>query len=242
MAVKTLGTLARGLRVLESVAAHQPVGLTQLARLMDEDKSALQRTLATLHAEGWIRPLPDASSRWEVSNKPLVVASAALVSSPLPVRARALVGTLRDATGETSYFTMLEGSTMVVVDVAEGTQVVRTALQVGRSLPLEASAVGAVLFAHLDADERARLGVSPAAGLDEDSYAEIRARGWSLSEGSVKQGTTSIAAAVVDGGGRPIGAVVVSGPDTRFTPERYGEIGALTRDAAAELSSRRMSY
>lgn len=241
MTVKTLGTLARGLRVLEAIAAHQPVGLTHLARLMDEDKSALQRTLATLHGEGWIRPLPDSVPRWEVSNKPLVVASAALVSSPLPVRARALVGTLRDATGETAYFTMLEGRAMVVVDVAEGAQVVRTALQVGRLLPLEGSAVGHVLFAHLDADERAVFAVAPAAGLDEDTYADIRTRGWSLSEGSVKQGTTSIAAAVLEGAGRPIGAVVVSGPDTRFTPERYAEIGGLTRDAAAELSSRRPS-
>ncbi len=239
MTVKTLGTLARGLRVLESVAAHQPVGLTDLARRMGEDKSALQRTLATLHAEGWIRVLPGSPPRWEVSHKPLVVASAALVASPLPVRARALVGTLRDATAETAYFTVLEGGTAVVVDVAEGAQVVRTALQVGRSLPLEGSAVGRALFAHLAPAERQQFPVDPATCLDEDAYAEIRSRGWSLSEGSVKQGTTSIAAAVLDESGRPIGAVVVSGPDTRLTPDRYAEIGALARDAAAELSSRR---
>lgn len=239
MAVKTLGTLARGLRVLESVAAHQPVGLTDLAREMGEDKSALQRTLATLHAEGWIRPTPGSPPRWEVSHKPLAVASAALVASPLPVRARALVGTLRDATGETAYFAVLEGTTTVVVDVAEGAQVVRTALQVGRTLPLEDSAVGHALFAHLGPAERATFPVDPAMHLDEDAYAGIRDQGWSLSEGSVKRGTTSIAAAALDESGHPIGAVIVSGPDTRVTSERYAEIGALTRDAAAELSNRR---
>lgn len=240
MAVKTLGTLTRGLHALETIAAHQPVGLSHLARVMGADKSALQRTLATLHAAGWIRPLPGSPPRWEVSNKPLVVASAALVSSPLPVRARALVGTLRDATGETAYFTMLEGHTMVVVDVAEGAQVVRTALQVGRSLPLGDSAVGHALFAHLSARERTEFPVDQADHLTEDAYAAIRTRRWSLSEGSVKQGTTSIAAAVLDQSGRPIGAVVVSGPDTRLSPDRYEEVGALARDAAAELSSRRV--
>lgn len=236
MAVKTLGTLARGLLVLETVADHQPVGLSDLTRLMPEDKSALQRTLATLHAEGWIRPSTGSPRRWELSNKSLVVASAALASSPLPVRARTLMGALRDATGETAYFTMLEGTAVVVVDVAEGNQAVRTALRVGQSLPVEASAVGHALFAHLGPDERATFPVDSAACLSEGDYDRIRARGWSLAEGSVQQGTTSIAAVVLGGSGHPIGAIVVSGPDTRFTAERYEEIGALTRDAAGQLA------
>lgn len=235
ISVKTLGTLARGLRVVEAIAEHQPIGLTELSRALDEDKSALQRTLATLHYAGWIRPLPDSPPRWEVSTKPLIVAGRALASSPLPARARALLGSLRDATGETAHLAILDGATIAVVDVAEGKQIVRTTLQVGQVHPVETSAAGRAICARLTPDGRTGLAAEPAALLADDDYAEIRSRGWSLCEGAVQPGSTSIAAAVTDSMGNPVGAVIVSGPDTRLTPDRYVGIGALVRDAAAEL-------
>ncbi|WP_430334495.1 IclR family transcriptional regulator [Rhodococcus sp. ACT016] len=239
ISVKTLGTLARGLRVVEAIAEHQPIGLTDLSRVLDEDKSALQRTLATLHDAGWIRPLPDSPPRWEVSVKPLVVAGRALTSSPLPARARPLLGSLRDATGETAHLALVDQSTIAVVDVAEGKQIVRTALQVGQVHPPETSAAGRAICAQLAPDTRAALASDPAALLTDDEYTQIRTRGWSLCEGAVQPGSTSIGAAVLDSSGNPIGAVIVSGPDTRLTPDRYAEIGALVRDTAAELGGGR---
>lgn len=239
ISVKTLGTLARGLRVVEAVAEYQPIGLTELSRVLDEDKSALQRTLATLHDAGWIRPLSDSPPRWEVSTKPLIVAGRALAASPLPVRARTLLGSLRDATGETAHLAILDDSTITVVDVAEGKQIVRTTLQVGQVHPAETSAAGRAICALLTPDDRAGFAADTAALLTDDAYAEIRTRGWSLCEGAVQPGSTSIAAAITDSTGGPVGAVIVSGPDTRLTPDRYTEIGALVRDVATELRGAR---
>ena len=239
ISVKTLGTLARGLRVIEAIAEHQPIGLTELSRVLEEDKSALQRTLATLHDSGWIRPLPDSPPRWEVSVKPLVVAGRALTSSPLPTRARPLLGSLRDATDETAHLALVDGSAIVVVDVAEGKQIVRTTLQAGQVHPPETSAAGRAICARLAPDARTAIAPDPAMLLSDEDYTQIRARGWSLCEGAVQPGSTSIAAAVLDPDGSPIGAIIVSGPDTRLTPDRYAEIGALVRDTAAELSGGR---
>lgn len=239
ISVKTLGTLARGLRVVEAIAAHQPIGLTDLSRVLDEDKSALQRTLATLHDAGWIRPLPDSPPRWEVSVKPLVVAGRALTSSPLPMRARPLLGSLRDATGETAHLALLDESTIAVVDVAEGKQIVRTTLQVGQVHPPGTSAAGRAICAQLPPADRESLAVDSGALLPDAEYAEIRRRGWSLCEGAVQPGSTSIASAILDAHGLPVAAVIVSGPDTRLTPDRYAEVGALVRDTAAELGDLR---
>ncbi|MCA1005342.1 IclR family transcriptional regulator [Rhodococcus hoagii] len=239
ISVKTLGTLARGLRVVEAISEHQPIGLTELSRVLDEDKSALQRTLATLHDAGWIRPLPDSPPRWEVSTKPLIVAGRALASSPLPARARPLLGSLRDATGETAHLAILDESTITVADVAEGKQIVRAALQVGQIHPVETSAAGRAICALLTPDARAGFASDPTALLADADYTEIRTRGWSLCEGAVQPGSTSIAAAIADSTGNPIGAVIVSGPDTRLTPDRYAEIGALVRDVATELRGAR---
>ncbi|CAM3008242.1 IclR family transcriptional regulator [Prescottella defluvii] len=239
IAVKTLGTLARGLRVVEAIAAHQPIGLTALCQVVGEDKSAMQRTLATLHDSGWIRPLADTPPRWELSTKPLVVAGRALNTSSLPARARPLLASIRDATGETAHLALLDGTTIVVVDVAEGRQMVRTALQVGAVHPPETSAAGRAILAHLTAAERADLADDPGALLAEAEYDRIRDRGWSLCEGAVQQGSTSIAAAVTDLSGRPLGALVVSGPDSRLIPEKYAEAGTLLRNAVAELGGTR---
>jgi len=239
IAVKTLGTLARGLRVIEAIAAHQPIGLTELSRVLDEDKSALQRTLATLHDAGWLHPLPDSPPRWEVSMRPLTVAGKALASSTLPTRARPLLGSLRDATGETAHLALVDESVIVVVDVAEGKQIVRTALQVGQIHPPETSAAGRAICSRLSPEAREGLTTHPESLLDDAAYAEIVTRGWSLCEGAVQPGSTSIAAAVLDATGTPIGAVVVSGPDSRLTPDRYAEVGALVRDVAAELGGSR---
>lgn len=241
IAVKTLGTLTRGLRIIEAIAARQPIGLTELSRITGEDKSALQRTLATLHNAGWIRPLSDSPPRWEVSITPLVVAGCALASSPLPVRARPLLGSLRDATGETAHLALKDGPTIAVVDIAEGKQVVRTALHVGQVHPPEASAAGRAIYAHFTPAARTALATKPEGLLAEEGYAEIRARGWSLCEGAVQPGSTSIAAAILNRTGDPLGAVVVSGPDTRLDSKRYTQLGALVRDAAAELSLARVS-
>ena len=239
IAVKTLGTLARGLRVVEAVAARQPIGLTALCRELGEDKSALQRTLATLHEAGWIRPLPDSPPRWELSAKPLIVAGHALNASSLPARARPLLASIRDETGETAHLALLDGATIVVVDVAEGRQMVRTALRIGQAHPPETSAAGRAIFAHLTPEERSDLSDTPDTLLTEAEYDEIRDHGWSLCEGAVQQGSTSIAVAIADLSGKPLGAIVVSGPDSRLTPDKYAEVGALLRSAVAELGEGR---
>lgn len=42
-------------RILEAVAEHQPIGLSELARRLGLPKSTVQRSLATLAELGWIR-------------------------------------------------------------------------------------------------------------------------------------------------------------------------------------------
>ncbi|QDQ98779.1 IclR family transcriptional regulator [Tomitella fengzijianii] len=236
IAVKTLTTLSRGLRTLEALAAAQPVGLTELAGILGEDKSALQRTLATLHADGWIAPSPGARAHWELTTRALSMAGGAAASSPLVTRGRPLLGALRDATTETAHLALVAAPSLVVVDVAEARQVVRTALHIGRRLPADTSAGGRAVCAELDAPARGEFTYGSRDLLDPGDYSEIHQRGWAVCEGDVKPGWTSVAGAVRAADGRPVGAVVVSGPSTRLAPERYPDIGPMVRDVVAELS------
>lgn len=223
--------------MLEAVAAHHPVGLTLLCELTGEDKSALQRTLATLHEEDWVRPAVGAPPRWEPSVKLLVISERARSESALYTQARRAITALRDELGETAHFALLSAGTIVVADVADGTHVVRTAIPIGQVHPIETSASGRVICAHLAADDRAEITSAPESLLSPAEFAVIHARGWATNTGSVLEGSNSVAAAVLDGGGRPIGAVAVSGPATRLTPERYEALGSQVLDAAKWLTA-----
>ncbi|WP_182358715.1 IclR family transcriptional regulator [Tomitella gaofuii] len=236
IAVKTSATLARGLRVLEAIAARQPAGLAELTEALGEDKSALQRALATLHDTGWIAP--SGPGVWELTTRALSIAGHAAASSPVVARARPLLGALRDETGETAHLALLDGADLVVVDIAEARQVVRTALYPGQRIAADASAGGRAVCAALDAAARRALFADPSGLLPDAEYVRIAARGWAVCEGDVKPGWTSIASPVRTAGGAPVGAVVTSGPAQRLTPDRYDGIGALLHDVALELSRR----
>ena len=63
MAVKRSQSASRVLSVLELIASRQPIGVSALAKLLDEDKSAVQRAIMTLADAGWIRIAPEPPTR-----------------------------------------------------------------------------------------------------------------------------------------------------------------------------------
>ena len=67
MAVKRSQSASRVLSILELVASHQPVGVSALAKLLGDDRSAVQRAVMTLADAGWSRVAPEPPARWELS-------------------------------------------------------------------------------------------------------------------------------------------------------------------------------
>ena len=202
-----------------------------------DDKSALQRTLATLDEAGWIQRAATSSTQWELATKPVVMMSRVQHSSPVQSRARDLLVPLRDATGETVHLALVDGATIVVADVAESSQVVRTALPIGQIHPPETSAAGRAILSHLSPAERLQRTDSRDKLLSAAEYDEIRARGWASSAGAVLEGSNSVGAALLDHTGTPVGALVISSPATRLDAARTAELGELL---AAEV--RKMTH
>jgi IclR family transcriptional regulator, acetate operon repressor len=237
MAVKPLQSLQRALSVIEAIAANQPIGVAALARMLDEDKSAVQRVLVTLQMSGWIRPVGGEVTRWEISSVPLVVATQAQHRSGVLSRARPVLEALRDRTGETIIWAVPDARRVVAVDVVESRQLVRTAPHLGMVMPVDASAAALAIFAHLEPEEIEAFG-APA---DDASFRreldEARARGWSLNNGAVNARATSIGAAVLDATGRPTAAIVVSAPSDRLVSAQFGAVGELVLAATRALGA-----
>jgi IclR family acetate operon transcriptional repressor len=234
VAVKPLQSLARALSAIDAIAEHQPVGLSALARALDEDKSALQRVLVTLHAAGWIRPVAGELTRWELTSHPAVIATRAQRRSGLLDRARATMDQLREQTGESVVLAVPDAGQIITLDVAESRHLVRAAPPRGMVLP-DGGAAALAIFAQLPLDEVRAFGGAVDDPSFVDELARTRARGWSLNAGAVSAAATSIGAAVLDPAGRPVAALVVSAPTERLPRTAHAAIGARVHAASLSL-------
>jgi IclR family acetate operon transcriptional repressor len=234
-----LAGVQRALEVLEAVAEHQPVGVAELSRILSEDKSAVQRALVTLHASGWILPAGERLTSWQLSARPLILASRSRALSGLLARARPVLEDLVAATGETAMLAIPEAGRVVAVEVVESPHLVRAAPRIGMVLPPDTSAAGLALFAALPAERIAEFGVDPADPRLAAELARTRERGWSLNAGAVASDVTAVSAAVLDAAGRPVAAIVLSAPSSRLPPSREPEAGTRVAAAATTLSGHR---
>ncbi|WP_247595939.1 MULTISPECIES: IclR family transcriptional regulator C-terminal domain-containing protein [unclassified Rhodococcus (in: high G+C Gram-positive bacteria)] len=123
-----------------------------------------------------------------------------------------------------------------MADVAEGMQVVRTAIPIGAFHPFEMSAAGRAIFAHSSPAQRLERTHAPEKMLTAAEYEQIRQRGWASSAGAVLEGSNSIGAAILDAAGTPMGAIVISGPASRLTPDRCEELGVALTETIHALS------
>ena len=154
MAVKPSQSASRVLSVLEKVAEYQPIGISELARLLDADKSAVQRALATLAADGWIQAAPGRPTRWEMTSRISAIAEVAHGSDDLRRRARIVLESLRDETGETVSLNVTERGRIIVAEVLESRHPLRVVLPVGMAAPPLASASGRALLAYMSPERR----------------------------------------------------------------------------------------
>ena len=235
MSVKPVQSTLRALKALELIAQHQPLGVADLARRLEADKSNVQRTLITLAHAGWIQPVPDGPTRWALTNRVLTVASHVHATSGLEQLIRPLMVSLRDETDETVICAIADVDRVVITNVVESLQVVRSSPPVGFEVPTEASASGRALLASMDRAARDRLAGRVLGRADHLSLDAVRERGWSLNAEDVAPGSTSVGAAVLDASGFPIAAIAVSALSERMPPAEQDRVGELLRDRVQAL-------
>src|SRR5258707_2236 len=112
--------------VLETVAFHQPVGVSDVARRLGLSKTTAQRALTTLHAAGWIEPAEEVRTAWALAIRALVVGGLAtdarrgLRSIAVPV-----MDDLRRTTEETIHLFVRNDDQVVLVERLDGIKPVK---------------------------------------------------------------------------------------------------------------------
>lgn len=236
MSVKGNKSGSRLLAVLEGIARHQPIGVSQLARLLKTDKSTVQRAIMTLVDGGWVHAAVGTPTRWQLTGHILHVAHLAHGSSGLRQRARAALEGLRDASGETVCLAVPDIEGFVLIEVIQSRQLLRMVPHVGIVVPAGATATGRAFLPYLSRSQQMKLlGSAPDADLLAIFDTTLRL-GYAIAEDERAGGSINVAAPIFELDGQPAGAVLLSAPKERLPTEQYARVGAMVLQTARQLS------
>jgi len=163
--------------------------------------------------------------------------------------AAATARALRDETGETVQFSVLDEDHMLVLLKEEGLHPLRIISSVGSRVPVNWAAAGRFLVSDLaDAPLRALLGrtvrPSPTGGAETDIDALVtriraaRRTGHAIEINETNAHAGCVAAPVLDEAGQCIAAISIVVPEPRLTADRIPALIAAVGRAAAQLSQR----
>jgi len=204
MATRTSGTVAKALDLLDRIVEREDeCTVTELAGATGIHKSTVVRLCATLAGRGYLGRGPRGGFRLGAR-----VADLARVyrgQFDLEDIVRPTLAGLRDATEESASFYRIDGDARICLFREDSNHSIRHHVDEGTRLPLRDGVVGRVLLAF-----------SGARGME---YEAIREAGYLDDEGR-EPDTASLAAPVIGTDGALAGAIVVSGPATRFTSSR----------------------
>ncbi|MFC5737294.1 IclR family transcriptional regulator domain-containing protein [Sinirhodobacter huangdaonensis] len=218
MATKTdiIGSLAKGLRVLEAFGAEHPrLSIAETAERTGLDRATARRCLLTLHAEGYA----DYDGKFfTLTPRVLRLGMGALAALPLAQLVQPWLDQLSERIGQSTSVSILDETEIVYLARAAQRRVMSIGLLPGSRLPAHCTSMGRVLLAALPEPEaRAVIDASdlsprtPFSRTDpEEIIAEIgrvRTQGYALIDQEVELGLRSLAVPLISARGRVVAAL-----------------------------------
>ncbi len=236
----------KGLKLLETLArSAKPRGITDLAGELGFTKSNVHRLLTTLQSHGFVRQDP-ASSTYELTLKIWELGSIVVRKLDLVTLARPAMASLAAATGETVHLSVLDDTDVVYVDKIESSHQIRAHTSIGMRAPAFAMATGKAMLAHeADAElERfrpvlQRYTATTRVTMDElrSDLEQVRRLGFAMVlHGEWREGIAACACAILGQSGRAVGAIGISGPDTRLKRKELKQHSEHVVSAAKRVS------
>jgi IclR family pca regulon transcriptional regulator len=217
-------SFARGLQVIRSFSERAPrQTLSEVAAATGLTRAGARRILLTLQTLGYV----DFDGKlFALTPRILDLGFAYLSSMPIWNRAEPVMEALVQQVQESCSAAVLDDTDIVYVLRVPTHKIMRISLGVGSRLPAWCTSMGRLLLADLDDDAlRARLSASNIEPLTRHTLTDIdaifakvlqaRRQRWCLVNQELEEGLISIAAPIVDRGGRMVAALNISGQANR---------------------------
>lgn len=219
---QTAGTVFKALGLLDAfLGGATEFSLREFTAYSGLNKTTTLRLCATLEAAGFLER--EGGSGYRLGPKIWQLGQIYRRGFRLEELVRRQLQQLRDATGESVSFYVIDGAERLCRFRENSRLTVRHHIDEGTRFPLGSGVVGRVLLAFSSAG-------------DDKDLAAIRASGFLIARGREPH-TTSVAVPVRDAGGNLHGALVVSGPSIRFAGEAPKAALKLLQEAAAGIAN-----
>jgi IclR family acetate operon transcriptional repressor len=242
-------SVSKAVRLIEALGKEPgAVGVSDLARRLEMDKSSVSRMLRTLENAGFVTQDP-ATQRYTLGLALGILGQKALRRLDLHRVGRPTIEKLAEVTGECSHIAVLTDNRALYIDQAPAQRGVMVDSPMYTLSPLYCTALGKSLLAFqtermretiLDSlrfEEFTRRTIMDRAAL-ERHLMQVQRNGVAHDDEEYSIGVRCIAAPVFKLDGTVCGAVGISGPSPRMTDDRVREWEVLVRNEAAALSRR----
>ena len=224
-----LKSVRQALNLLELLQHLPSLGVSDAADKLGISSSTAHRLLATMQAANFVQQTGP-GRKYQLGPAMKSFRDSAAIDQLLEISAPPMV-TLRDQTGETVHLATLSGTSTKFIAAFESPQLMRVISRVGRILPAHTTAAEKLLLSYLSADELTdlypdrRLDHGTTASLQtlDDLLVElesVRQLGYGRNMAESEPGIAALAVPVTARDGQFTYALTVSGPDSRFNPER----------------------
>lgn len=246
-----LSSVTNALKILKAFSMSTPQkGVRELSNELGIGKSSVQRILATLAAEGFVKKNSE-SNKYELGVSVLELSSIVLDHLDLHKEAMPIIKRLVENWKETAHLAILEEMQVVYLCKVESSNSTKLITHSGLHNPPHCTSSGKLLLAHSSPDiielvlSKGLKSYTPTTITDSDLFrkelANIYARGYSVSNEELNPGVIAISAPVRNHYGHVIAAINFVGPKHRFSKQR---IHVLAKELihAGNMISERLGY
>lgn len=246
-AQNTIKSLDRAMKVFEYLSAGQGKTLTGLAGELDQSPATIYRILVTLEGRGLVEfdPLEQV---WHIGARAYIIGARFLRRTSLVDRARPIMRTLMERTGETANLGVEQNGHVLFVSQVETHASIRAFFPPGTLSRLHASGIGKALLAQMDTPRVDKfLADAPFEQFTQHTLTDpqalrvdledTRTRGYAIDAEERNLGMRCIAAPVFDIHAEAIAGISVSGPTSRIGTAQIADLSEAVLAAAKDLTA-----
>ncbi|WP_066248355.1 IclR family transcriptional regulator [Neobacillus drentensis] len=232
----SLKTLDNALELLEYFKKKPSWGVRELAKEMGFSLTVTHRLLTTFKNHSYLILDPE-SQRYELGLKFLEFGFLTMDTLKFRDLVFPNMEKLARETDETIFLTWLDGYEGLSIAIAESSQSIKFAFEVGTRKPLHSAASNRIILAYLPEDEQNQILSGKLERLTNQTITdpegikkgllEMREQGWGCTLGETTTDVVGIAVPLFDYTNRIIGSLTVAGPVYRIPKEKETEILAL---------------
>jgi DNA-binding IclR family transcriptional regulator len=247
----TVQSVDRALAILGIVSQHNQIGITDICKALDLNKTTVYRLLSTLMNNGYIEQVKG-SNKYRCTFKLFEMGNKRIQDLDLLEEAKPALEKLADLTKETVHLVVEEGTEIVYIHKVESTNTIRMHTWVGKKNPMYRTAVGKAILAFSDKEKAIDIWNkseivqnTPYTITNINDFLEqlvlVRKNGYAIDNEETEIGIRCVAAPILNFSKNVIGALSISIPTIRF-PENEIEIYGNHVKKCSEVISKKLGY